>query len=149
MNYKRVNVEICKAIVDRDDVRAQELEEGMTLVIPYPHYYGYIMTKEEIAFAIDKITKLPPESHIAKLEVISPENEIKMTDDFRLIPYKRGMSRRFNKDGKTVWVNNEYLKNLDVYACQFYQAKDKDLDGIIVTEGGAPVMVVLPLVRHD
>ena len=149
MDYKKANVEIIKAIIDRDDVRAQALEGGLTLIIPPPHYYGYILTEEEIAFALDRIPKLPGENRICRLEVIAPENEIKMTDDFRLLPYNRDMARRFDKNGKTVWVNSKYLKNLAVKACQFYQDKGKDRDVIIATEHGTPAMLILPLLINE
>lgn len=149
MNWKRANIEICKGIVDKDDVRAQTIENGMTLVIPEPHYYAYFFTEENIAFAVEKIQKLPQKSKIVNLGVVEPENEIKMTDDFRLIPYKRGIARRFDKDGKNVWLNNEYLKNLDVYACRFYQTKGKGKDAVIATEHGTPAMMILPLLMDD
>ena len=149
MNWKRANSEICKGIVERDDIRAQEKENGMILVIPEPHYYGYFFTEEDIAFAVGKIKKLPPEAKIVNLDVVDTENEIEMTYDFRLIPYKRGIARRFDKNGGNVWVNNEYLKNLDVYACRFYQTKGKGKAEIIVTEHETPVMIVLPLLMDD
>lgn len=149
MDYKKANVEIIKSIIDRDDVRAQALEGGLTLVIPPPHYYGYILTSEEIAFALDRIPKVPKENRICRLEVIAPENEIKMTDDFRLIPYKRDMARRFDKNGKTVWINSKFLKNIDLVSCRFYQDKHKDRDVIIATEHGTPAMVILPLLMDE
>ena len=151
MNYKQANIEICRQIIDGKVVRAQE-QKGQwieySLIIPEPAYYGYFIKKDNIAFAMNKVAKLRID--VAHLENIAPENEIKPTSNLRIIDHKgKKMVRKFEAEGKEVWVQCDFLKNLEIGVTRFYQEKDNPNGIIIAAEYDnkvmKPVMVLLPM----
>ena len=67
----------------------------------------------------------------------------------RVLSYRKEIARKFEtfdgKDGKVVWINEKFLRNLDLSSCRFYQPKDEPLHNVIAVEDGIPVMVLLPI----
>lgn len=156
MNYKQANIEICRKITNGTDVVGMELEipvhgtekkQKTALVIPGEKYcYGYLFPEKDVAFNWNKVRRI--EKEIFKPENICDDNEIKITDFMRILPWK-GMGRKFDKAGKDVWVNTEFMKNLRLQDCRFYQNKEERYGIIIAVENGSPAEVFLPIKAYD
>lgn len=146
MNYKRAYLEICKDIINNEYVRGQEANDDLMLIIPPDGFYGYYLKKDNIPFNKEKLRMIPTETRkIIDLEIAKPENEIKLTNHLILMDYRKGMVRKFSADGKEVWVNADFLKNLDLNASRFYQEKDEPFSAILAEEDGEPTMCILPM----
>ena len=150
MNYKNANIEVCREMASGCMIRGQDISDELFLAIPNDGYYGYMFSKNNIAFNLDRVRMISLETRkIADLSMIVPENEIKITEYMRVLSYRKDIARKFEafdgKDGKVVWINEKFLRNLDLSACRFYQQKDEPLHNVIAVEDGIPVMVLLPL----
>ena len=151
MNKVKANLEICKHIAEGKIVHGQTVEKNLTFIFTIPGYYGYFFTREDVAFAIDKIQMISKEKKtIVDLSIIKPENELKSTRDFHLLKGKKVSSRKFvTKENEEVWINRKYLCNLVVEDCRFYQDFNNPVGLIIAVEKGIPVMGLLPMRNFD
>ena len=147
MNYKRANLEICKDIINGELIRAQKYENEMYLFIDPEGHYGYFINRKDVAFSMDKVREFSKETrNVAKLEAIKPENEIKPTNFLRIIDFcGKRLARKFEAEGKEVWIQCDFLKNLDINATKFYQEKENKLETVVAVEDGVPVMCLLPI----
>ena len=145
MNWKKANLDICNTLIGGEMVRGQTISDEQLLIIPREAFYGYIFSPKDIAFSMQKVKMLPPDSRqIFKPEAIVPENELKVTQSLRLASWKKIMARKFISIGKSVWVDTKFLKCIDVAQCKFYQ-EENPLECIFVTENDKPVMCILPM----
>lgn len=146
MNYKRANLEICKDIINGELIRAQKSENEMYLFVDPEGHYGYFINKKDVAFSMDKVREFSKETrNITKLEAIKPENEIKPTKFLRIIDFcGKRLAQKFEAEGKEVWIQRDFLKNLDINATKFYQEKENKLETVVAVEDGVPVMCLLP-----
>lgn len=148
MKYKRANLEICKAMMAGEDIRAQELEDNRIIVIRMPAYYGYIFNRREIAFNMENVRMIGSElKKIIDLSVVKPENKLTVTDTIKILGYKGDTARVMMSGDKEVWLNTKFLENIDTDFCTFFQDKSDPLGQVIVVEVATPVMCVLPI-RH-
>ena len=147
MNYKNANIEVCREMAGGCLIRGQEMPDNLFLAIPNDGYYGYMFSKNNIAFNLDRVRMISPETRkIADLSMIDPENEIKITEYMRVLSYRKEIARKFETaDGTEVWINEKFLRNLDLSACKFFQPKGETIHNVIAVEDGIPVMLLLPI----
>lgn len=144
MNKKRVNLDICKWIINGEFVRGQDVPEDKVLILPEQACFGYILPKKDVAFSMDKVRMLWAEKkQIVDMDIVKPENEIKPTDYLRMMCSGKEFARKFTGKGGDVWINTKFMKNINVRGCKFYQACMFEV--VIVMEADVPVMVLLPL----
>lgn len=150
MNYGKAQKEVFNALLRGDRVCGFKYDDDHFFVTP-DGYMGWNFPIKEIYFNTEKIQNINP---LDINGVVSPDNELKLTLDFRAEGYTRGkMFRRLKGPGKSVFVNDKFL------ACfqnaRFYQAKEKPTGLITVTERfnpsgeDIPVGVVLPIKIYD
>lgn len=149
MNTKAVNLEICKQLIHGDLVRIQNVSNKLTLIIPDPGYYGYLMPKSDIIFSLEKVKTVDKKKQIVDLKLMNPKNELKPTQYLRIIDSKN-TARLFKSPEGEVWINTKFLKNLNIYSCTFYQDRTNRTSLILVVEDMTqPVMCILPLRPFD
>lgn len=150
MNYDKAQKEVFNALVRGDRVCGYKFDDDHFFVTT-DGYMGYIFPNNLIQFNTAKITNIQP---IAVITEPTPENELKLTLDFKAEGFTKGkMYRRLKADGKDVYVNDKFL------ACfqnaRFYQQKDSPHGLITVTERlnprgkDLPVGVILPVKIFD
>lgn len=150
MNYDKAQKEVFSALLRGDRVCGFKYDEEHFFVTP-DGYMGWNFPIKEIFFNTEKIQTINP---LDLTSAVHPDNELKLTLDFRAEAYTRGkMFRRLKAPGKDVFVNDKFL------ACfqnaRFYQEKDKPTALITVTERpnprgeDIPVGVVLPIKIYD
>lgn len=107
---------------------------------------GFVFPAASVCFNVEKIREM---EKVPILETIKEENELKLTDDFRINERERTMMRRL-KGGKknSVFVNVKYLECFQ--NPRFYQ--DANPRGIIVVtesmsskETNIPVGIIMPV----
>ena len=149
MNYNRANLEICKAMTKGELVRGQKvkaIDGDKMIIIPNNGFYGYIFEKGDIVFSLDKVRFIDEKTHIIPFEAITPDNELKLTQDMKILPYQKQIARKFTRsDGAEAWVNRDFLSNLELSTTTFYQGKESKISAIVAVEYNMPVMVILPI----
>lgn len=146
MNYDKAQKEVFNALLHGDRVCGYKFDDDHFFVTT-DGYRGYIFPNNLIQFNTEKINTIIP---LADITEPLPENELKLTLDFKAEDYTKGkMYRRLKADGRDVYVNDKFL------ACfqnaRFFQKKEKPLSLITVTERfnprgkDIPVGVILPI----
>lgn len=129
MNYTKAQKEIFNELCSGSCHMGRfNVNEDFIFVSP-DGYKAYIFPVSTIAFSLEKIREMKP---IPILEVIKPENELKLTPDLRIADERRKLTiRRLKGNGKNTYVN---VKFLDCFQNpKFYQDKS-NLSAIVVTE---------------
>lgn len=145
MNYNKAQRIVFDSMCKNNRAARFMLDESNVFVTP-DGYRGFIFPAASVCFNIEKIKEV---EKLPIVETIKPENEMKMTDDLRLIDKRAGgMARRLKGNGKNVFVNVKFLECFQ--NPKFYQAEH--WSGIIVvtesmsrTQTNIPVGIVLPV----
>ena len=149
MDKVRVNIEICGEIAKGRIVSGQIVNDDLVLFVTgYNSCYGYFLSKEDIAFDFGRIKLIPKEEKkLVDLSAIDPQNEIKLTRELQLLNNERDLARKFvGADGKEVWLNKKYLRNITPTKCSFYVDYRTYHHGMVfVVENGTVVMCVMPI----
>ena len=149
MDKVRVNLEICGEIAKGRIVNGQIVSDDLVLFVNgYNRCCGYFLSKEDIAFNFDRIKLIPKEEkELVDLSAIDPQNEIKPTRELKLLDNEKDMARKFvGADGKEIWLNKKYLRNITPTKCKFYVDYRKYHHGMVfVVENGTVVMCVMPV----
>lgn len=146
MNYAKAQKEIVNEILKGCRGGRFKVDENNILVSPNG-FMAYIFPLSSIAFNLEKIKEINP---IPVLEIVKPENELKLTLDLRLEDsFQKRTFRRLKGNGKNVFLNVKFLECFQ--NPKFFQAENK-LSTVVVTERfssndklGTPVGIVLPV----
>lgn len=147
MNYIKAQNKVFKKLVSGDRVCYFKVGEDKIFVTT-DGFHGFVFPLSVVSFNVEKLQEF---KKIPLDEVVSPENELFLTDDLRMIPAgaNRGLYRRLKAVGKNVFANNKFF---DCFQNpKFYQPKDQPLQAIVVTEKNykdgkqVPVGLVLPI----
>ena len=151
MKKVQANLDICRQIAEGNTVQGQELTDELVFIFPIPGVYGYIFSKEEIAFALDKVKMIPKgKKAIVDLSAVDPKNELNLTKSLRILDNEKSVSRKFTaEDGRDVWLNTQYFRNIVLRKCRFYQDSKKPVGPIIVVEKEVPVMCLMPIRQYE
>lgn len=145
MNIARAEREVFNKMVRGERVYFFPVDDTHIFVTP-DGYMGYIFPLCATSFNAGKCMQMQPLNYS---ELIKPENEIFLTDDYHGGGFgDRKMYRRLKAPGKNVFVNNAFLANFQ--NPRFWQGED-EIGIIAVTEKGAtpkddiPVGIILPI----
>ena len=146
MNYDKAQKEVFNALLRGDRVCGYKFDDDHFFVTA-DGYKGYIFPNNLIQFNTEKVNIINP---FANMSEPIPENELKLTLEFRAEDHTKGkMYRRLKADGKNVYVNDKFLQCFQ--NARFYQKQDEPHGLITVTERlnprgkDLPVGVVLPI----
>lgn len=148
MNIKKAQKEIFDSILKKEldstiRVCGFWIEDGKRFAVTGDGFHGFVFSKNQIAFNIEKVTICTDFLHID--EIFKEENKLTETRLLYSERYPRNaMSKVLRRnDGKKVYVNRSLLTCFD--NARFYQ-KDENRT-ILVEELGQIVGIVLPI-RH-
>lgn len=116
MNYTKAQKEIFDALCKGARLGRFALDEDHTFITPNG-YMGYVFPNAIINFNLEKIPEI---AALPIREIISEENELRMTLDLRLDQHRGSMFRRLRGKDKNVLVNVKFLSCFQNPS--FYQA---------------------------
>ena len=146
MNYIKAQKEVFNELLNGRRIGGFNIDENNILVSP-DGFRAYIFPVSTIAFSLEKIQKI---SAFPVAELIKPENELKLTNDLRILD-RRSTARRLKKqNGASTFVNSKFLECFQ--APKFFQG-ESNLTTIVVTESirvdgkytDVPVGIILPI----
>ena len=153
MDIKKINLQICKELLNKERVCVQFYAEDdfvSILAIPSRGTYGYFLKLSDIIFNLDNLKEIPiVVKKIADLSIINAENRIKPTPILHQLSGKKLPARKFITRAGATWVDMDFIKHIDIDSCRFYQKQGDRLSMIVVTEDNLPVMCVLPMKIQD
>ncbi len=146
MNYSKAQKIVFESICKNSRGGRFMLDDGNIFVTP-DGVRGYVFPVAGVCFNVEKIRGM---GKLPIIETIKENNELKLTDDLRIIK-RGGMMRRLKGKGKNVFVNVKYL---DVFHNPRFYQDASGLGMIVVTEDmsvtkrNIPVGIVMPI-RDD
>lgn len=138
MNYIKAQKEIFNELCNGRRLGRFNIDENNILVSP-DGFKAYIFPVSTIAFSLEKIQEIKA---IPVVELIKPENELKLTNDLRIIDRYRTARRLKKQNGRSTFVNCKFLECFQ--NPKFYQG-ESNLTTIVVTEQDYPVGIMLPI----
>ena len=154
MNYRIANNEVCKALIDRENVRGYDIDDN-TVFVTADGFCGFIIPKKEIVYDYTKVRQMKKLFDVS--EYIKPENEIKPTYNY----FKAGKEycRRFDGKDYYVFVQDKFLKKLEKDIPYYYfqnveEGKDMRKQSVVAAVKEytgdneyryVPVMILLPI----
>lgn len=150
MNYSKAQKEIFNALLRGDRVGGFQCDDD-NFFVTVGGCFGYIFPVRTIQFNTQKIAIMKP---IDINSLVNPENELKLTLEFRAeSSFSRRMYRILKADGKRVYVNDKFLSCFQ--NPRFFQERANNIGPIIVSENAnpkrenIPVGIVLPVRIND
>lgn len=146
MNYIKAQKEVFSELCSGRKLGRFNIDENNVLVSP-DGFKAYIFPISTIAFSLEKIHEM---TAFPIVELIKPENELKLTNDLRILD-RRSTARRLKKqNGTSTFVNSKFLECFQ--APKFFQG-ESNLTTIVVTESirvdgkytDMPVGIILPI----
>jgi len=139
MNYIKAQKEIFSELCNGRRIGRFNIDENNILVSP-DGFKAYIFPVSTIAFSLEKIHEMNP---FPIVELIKPENELKLTNDLRILDRSRTARRLKKQNGRSTFVNTKFLECFQNPS--FYQEESSNLSTIVVTEHTYPVGIMLPI----
>lgn len=145
MNIIKAQKDVFAALVSGQRVCKFAVDDTHTFVTP-DGAHGWVFPNELIAFNLEKI---PAFNAIPTRELITEENELKITCELRYMSYENKRLLRKLSNTYDVYVQEKFLKYFQ--NPKFYQAKGDKAKQIIVAEtfnksaSPEPVGIVLPV----
>lgn len=139
MNYIKAQKEIFSELCNGRRLGRFNIDEKNILVSP-DGFKAYIFPVSTIAFSLEKIAEMKA---FPVVELIKPENELKLTNDLRILDRNRTARRLKKQNGSSTFVNTKFLEYFQNPS--FYQEASGNLSTIVVTEQTYPVGIILPI----
>lgn len=148
MNYEKAQQEVFKALISGQRVCKFDIDAGHTFITP-DGFRGWSFPNDVLMVNVEKITQF---KGLEIDSLVKPENELKITLDFKLSSVRsKELLRKFESKTKYVYVKESFLKYFQ--NARYYQAFDNPIGHIVVTElvkgTECPVGVVLPVRIYD
>lgn len=145
MNYTKAQKIVFESICKNNRAARFMLDDNNLFVTP-DGYRGYIFPAASVCFNIEKVREI---DNLPILETIKPENELKLTEDLRIMDKRNGgMCRRLKGNGKNVFVNVKYLdcfQNPKFYQGEHWSGIIVVTESVSKTQTNLPVGIVLPV----
>lgn len=150
MNYIKAQKEVFNSLVSGRRIVGFNIDEN-NILVSTDGFRAYIFPVCTVAFSLEKLQKI---TAFPVVELIKPENELKLTNDLRIVDRSHTARRLKKQNGRNTFVNIRFLE------CsqnpKFFQA-ESNVSTIVVTEqvhvGGQgskayedkPVGIILPI----
>lgn len=153
----KANESIVKAILSNKKVVGSKCGDFYIITIE-PFHMAHLLTENQIYFNLDKIRKSVTLSENFKGllvldKTLKEENKLKETGAYYSSTGK-DFIKEFSVNSHQVWVNVNYIKDIDSRCSSFYQEsretneKNPEASPILILVHGMPSRIVLPVLKN-